>query len=129
MPPGRPAREAIAGLETRRRRTLTDRRGRRARAARPHRAQGAPASDIGKTSRDRRAIRLRRSGLPPRRSVTPHRAVPGAATAAAHRAVIVAAEARPAIAAEAARAVLAAAIAPALHTVGAAVDGAATGSA
>ena len=49
--------------------------------------------------------------------------MPGAATAAAHRAVIVAAEARAAIAAEAARAVLAAAIAPALHTVAAAVDG------
>ena len=150
MPPGRPAREAIAGLETRRRRTQTDRRGRRALAARPHRTQGAPAKDSGHTSRDRNAIRLRRSGLPPRhsvilhrrsrirqarhsgirlrRSVTPHRAVPGAATAAIHRAAIAAEAAHAAIAAAEARTAPAAATAPALHTVAAAVDGAATGS-
>src|ERR1035438_9060714 len=138
MPPGRPAREAIAGLETRRRRTLTDRRGRRALAARPHRVQGAPARDSGNTSRDRNAIRLRRSGLPPRhsvilhrrsgirrarhsgirlrRSVTPHRAaaVRVATAAVARHAVIAAAEARTAPAP---------ATTPALHTVAAAADG------
>src|ERR1019366_7249202 len=137
MPPGRPAREAIAGLETRRRRTLTDRRGRRAIAARPHRVQGAPARDSGNTSREHSVIlhrrsgirrarhsgtRLRHSGTRLRRSGTPHRAaaVRVATAAVARHAVIAAAEAR---------AVPAAATVPAGHTGAAAVDGAATGSA
>src|ERR1017187_2995976 len=124
MPPGRPAREAIAGLETRHRRTLTDWRGRRALAALPHRAQGAPARDSGKTFRDRSALLLRhsvprgrrvisalrlrhsgtrrpRSGIRLRRSVTPHRAAAVRVSSAAvvHHAVIAAAEARTAQAA------------------------------